>query len=164
VQNFFGQKMVFPQFGNLTLCQAMVETMAGDQNLIGVRSRATLSRPFTVIREKQSEANMRFQAVIKKLEDEKAEAERKLNELQQARKDNNQRFILSPEQQAEIAKFRQSQAEVGKKLKAVRKELSQDIESLENRLKWMNIAGMPALVTIAGLALAIVRKQKTKAK
>jgi len=164
VQNFFGQKMVFPQFGNLTLCQAMVETMAGDQNLIEVRSRATLSRPFTVIREKQSEANMRFQAVIKKLEDEKAEAERKLNELQQARKDNNQRFILSPEQQAEIAKFRQSQAEVGKKLKAVRKELSQDIESLENRLKWMNIAGMPVLVTVAGLGLAMVRKQKTKAK
>jgi ABC-type uncharacterized transport system involved in gliding motility auxiliary subunit len=164
VQNFFGQKMVFPQFGNLTLCQAMVETMAGDQNLIGVRSRATLSRPFTVIRQKQSEANMRFQAVIKKLEDEKAEVERKLNEIQQTRKDNNQRFILSDEQQAEIAKFRQRQGEVGKELKRVRKELSQDIESLENRLKWVNIAGMPVLVTVVGLALAVVRKQRTKAK
>ena len=164
VQNFFGQKMVFPQFGNLTLCQAMVETMAGDQNLIGVRSRATLSRPFTVIRQKQSEANLRFQAKIKELEDKKAEVERKLNELQQARKDNNQRFILSDEQQAEIAKFREQQGNVGKDLKRVRKELSQDIESLENRLKWMNIAGMPALVTVVGLVLAVVRKQRTKAK
>jgi ABC-type uncharacterized transport system involved in gliding motility auxiliary subunit len=164
VQNFFGQKMVFPQFGNLTLCQAMVETMAGDENLIGVRSRATLSRPFTVIRQKQSEANMRFQAKIKELEDKKAEVERKLNELQQARKDSNQRFILSPEQQAEIAKFREQQGNVGKDLKRVRKELSQDIESLENKLKWMNIAGMPVLVTVVGLVLAVVRKQRTKAK
>lgn len=164
VQNFFGQKIVFRQFGNLDLCQAMVETMAGDENLIGVRSRASLSRPFTVIRQKQSEANMRFQAHIKKLEDEKADVEKRLNEIQQARKDGNQRFILSPEQQAEIAKFRQRQAQVGQDLKKVRKELSQDIESLENRLKWMNIAGMPFLVTVTGIVLAVVRKQRTKAK
>jgi ABC-type uncharacterized transport system involved in gliding motility auxiliary subunit len=163
VQNFFGQKMVSPIFGNLTLCQAMVETMSGDQNLIAVRSRATLSRPFTVIRQKQSEANMRFQAEIKKLEDKKAEVERKLNELQQTRKDNNQRFILSKEQQDEIAKFRAEQGNVGKELKRVRKELTQDIESLENKLKWMNIAGMPVLVTAVGLVLAYFRKQRTKA-
>ena len=156
--------MVSPIFGNLTLCQAMVETMSGDQNLIAVRSRATLSRPFTVIRQKQSEANMRFQAEIKKLEDKKAEVERKLNELQQTRKDNNQRFILSKEQQDEIAKFRAEQGNVGKELKRVRKELTQDIESLENKLKWMNIAGMPVLVTAVGLVLAYFRKQRTKAK
>ncbi len=40
VQNFFGQKVVIPRNGNLNLVQNMVEQMAGDSNLIEVRSRA----------------------------------------------------------------------------------------------------------------------------
>jgi hypothetical protein len=35
---------------------------------------------------------------------------------------------------------------VKKELKQERKKLRTDIDSLENRIKWMNIAGMPALV------------------
>jgi ABC-type uncharacterized transport system involved in gliding motility auxiliary subunit len=163
VQNFFGQKIVIPRFGNLTLGQALVEQMAGDSDLIGARSRATLSRPFTVVREMQKEANLKFQAEIKKLEDEKAEAERRVNELQ-TKKEGNQRFILSKEQQDEIAKFRQTQAAAGKKLKQVRKDLRREIDSLETRLKWANIASMPVLVTILGIVLAIIRKQRTRAK
>ena len=62
VQNFFGQKIVIPQFGNLTLAQTMVEQLAGDENLIGSRSRATLNRPFTVVKEMQAQANKQFQA------------------------------------------------------------------------------------------------------
>ena len=46
VQNFFGQKFVQPRNGNLNLAQNLVEQMAGDENLISVRSRATLNRPF----------------------------------------------------------------------------------------------------------------------
>ena len=164
VQNFFGQKIVIPRFGNLTLAQSMVEQMAGDSNLIGVRSRATLNRPFTVVKEMQKQANLRYQAVIKKYEDQKAEAERRLGELQQVKKEPGQRFILSPEAQAEIAKVRQMQVDATKNLKIERKKLRQDIDSLENRLKWANIAGMPVLVTIAGLVLAVVRKRKTKAR
>jgi ABC-type uncharacterized transport system involved in gliding motility auxiliary subunit len=163
VQNFFGQKIVIPRFGNLTLAQSMVEQMAGDSNLIGVRSRATLNRPFTVVKEMQKQANMRFQTEIKKLEDEQAEAQKRLNELQ-AKKEPGQRFILSKEQQDEIAKFKQKEADARKQLKLTRKNLRQEIDSLENRLKWANIAGMPVLVTVAGLALAMIRKQKTKAK
>jgi ABC-type uncharacterized transport system involved in gliding motility auxiliary subunit len=163
VQNFFGQKIVIPRFGNLTLAQSMVEQMAGDSNLIGVRSRATLNRPFTVVKEMQKQANLRFQAEIKKLEEEQAEAQKRLNELQ-AKKEAGQRFILSKEQQDEIAKFKQKEAEARKQLKLTRKNLRQEIDSLENRLKWANIAGMPVLVTIAGLALAVLRKRKTKAR
>ena len=74
-----------------------------------------------------------------------------MNELQ-TKKEAGQRFILSKEQQAEIVQFKQKEAEARKKLKGVRKNLRQEIDSLENRLKWPNIAGMPALVTIAGLA------------
>ena len=162
---FFNQKVFQPRFGNLTLVQNLVEQMAGDENLIGSRSRATQSRPFTLIKEMQKQANLRFQDEIKKLEQEQQEAQQRLNELQQAKKETGQqRFILSPEQQAEIAKFRQKEADAKRKLRDVRKDLKKDIDSLENRLKWANIAGMPLLVAIAGIVLAVLRKQRTKAK
>ena len=163
VQNFFGQKMITPRNGNLALTQNIVEQLAGDQNLIGVRSRGTLNRPFTVVQEMQAQANARFQAEIAKVQKEVDETNQKLNEMQ-GKKQGNQRFVLSPEQQAEMDKFKQKRAEANKKLKKVRRELAQDIESLELRTKVINIAGMPILVTLLGIGLAVVRKQKTKAQ
>jgi ABC-type uncharacterized transport system involved in gliding motility auxiliary subunit len=163
VQNFFGQKIVQPRNGNLALTQNIVEQFAGDQNLIGVRSRGTLNRPFTVVKEMQAQANARFQAEIAKLQKEADEANQKLSELQ-GKKEGNQRFVMSKEQQEEIEKFKKKRAEANKHLKLVRRDLAKDIESLELRTKVINIAGMPFLVAAAGIALALVRKQKTKAQ
>lgn len=163
IQNFFGQKIIQPRNGNLALTQNIVEQMAGDQNLIGVRSRATLNRPFTVVKEMQAAAQARFQAEINKLQKEADEANQKLSELQ-GKKEAGQRFVLSKEQQDEIEKFKKNRAEANKHLKQVRRNLRQDIDSMENKLKWANIAGVPVLVSIAGLVLAGIRKQKTKAQ
>ncbi len=161
INPFFG--VATPRNGNLNLAQNMVDQLAGDSNLVGARSRASLRRPFTVVQEMQADAQKRFQAEIKKVEEERDDAQKKLNELQ-AKKEGNQRFIISPEQQAEIAKFKQAELKAKKRLKVVRKDLRQEIDSLENRLKWANIAGMPALVTVVGLLLAFIRKQRTKAQ
>ena len=163
VQNFFGQKIIQPRNGNLPLTQNVVEQFAGDQNLIGVRSRGTLNRPFTVVKEMQAKANARFQAEIAKLQKEVDETNQKLGELQ-GKKEGNQRFVLSKEQQEEMEKFKQKRADANKKLKLVRRDLAKDIESLELRTKVINIAGVPLLVAAAGIGLAMVRKQKTKAQ
>jgi ABC-type uncharacterized transport system involved in gliding motility auxiliary subunit len=163
VQNFFGQKIIQPRNGNLPLTQNVVEQFAGDQNLIGVRSRGTLNRPFTVVKEMQAQANARFQAEIGKLQKEVDETNQKLSELQ-GKKEGNQRFVLSKEQQEEMEKFKQKRADANRKLKLVRRDLAKDIESLELRTKVINIAGVPLLVAAAGIGLAMVRKQKTKAQ
>ena len=162
VQNVFGQKVVIPRNGNLNLAQNMVEQMAGDSNLIGVRSRATLNRPFTVVAKMQAQAESNYRTKIKEIEDSLADTQRRLNELQ-SKKEKGQRFILSPEQQVELDKFKKKEADAKKELKQVRKNLRQDIDSLENRLKWGNIAGMPMLVTLFGLALAFFKGQRVKA-
>jgi ABC-type uncharacterized transport system involved in gliding motility auxiliary subunit len=163
VQNFFGQRMFIPGNGNINLIQGMVEQLAGDENLIAVRSRATLNRPFTRIREIQARAEDAFRSQIAELEKSRDEAQRKLSELQQA-KQGSQRFILSPEQQAEIEKFKATQREMSRKLRDVKKNLRREVDSLENRLKLMNILGMPLVVAFAGLGLAFVKRQKTAAK
>jgi ABC-type uncharacterized transport system involved in gliding motility auxiliary subunit len=163
VQNFFGQKIVQVRNGNLALIQGVVEQFSGDQNLIGTRSRGSLNRPFTVVKEMQAQANARFQAEIAKLQKEVDETNQKLNELQ-GKKEGNQRFVMSQEQQDEMEKFKQKRADANRKLKLVRRDLAKDIESLELRTKVINIAGMPFLVAAVGIGLAVVRKQRTKAK
>src|SRR5947207_573426 len=163
VQNVFGQKIVIPQNGNLNLAQSMVEQLAGDSNLIGVRSRATLNRPFTVVKKMEERAQESYRSKIKELEASLSETQQKLNELQRT-KEKGQRFILSPEQQQEVAKFRQKEADAKKELKQVRKNLRQDVDSLENRLKWVNIAAMPLIVSVSGIALAAYKRKRTAAK
>jgi ABC-type uncharacterized transport system involved in gliding motility auxiliary subunit len=168
VQNFFGQRIVIPRNSNLTFVQNLVEQMSGDSNLIAMRSRATLNRPFTVVQEMQAQADERFRAKIKELESGLQETQKKLNELQAARKDQSQqqRTILSPEQQAELQKFRTREAEAKRELKQVRKDLRREINSLENGLKWSNIAGVPIAVVLVGIGRFLftnkLRKPTTK--
>jgi TolA-binding protein len=149
-----------PLNSNLSFAQSVVEQLAGDSNLITVRSRASRERPFTVVQKLQAEADASYRSKIKELEQSLAETQRKVNELQQ-NKDANQRFILSPEQQQELVSFRKKEAESKTQLKQMRKKLRSEIDSLENRIKWFNIAGMPAAVIGAGFALAL-RKRKGK--
>jgi len=164
IQNIFGQKIVIPRNGNLNLAQSVVEQMTGDSNLIGVRSRATLNRPFTVVQDMQAKAEESYRAKIKQIEDDLRETQTKLNELQAKKEKGQQRMILSPEQQAEVEKFRKKEAEAKRELKEVRKNLRKDIDSLENTLKWANIAGMPILVAAFGIVLAVVKNKRARAK
>lgn len=163
VQEFFGQQIVIPRNANITLAQSMVEQLSGDSDLIAVRSRASLNRPFTLVKKIQAQAEENYRAKIKGLEDSLQEAQQRLGELQQ-NKEKGQRFILSPEQQKELENFRKKEAEVKRELKEVRKNLRQDIDALENRLKWVNIAGMPLLVTLTGISLAIMKRKRTAAR
>jgi ABC-type uncharacterized transport system involved in gliding motility auxiliary subunit len=164
IQNIFGQKIIIPRNGNLNLVQNVVEQMTGDSNLIGVRSRATLNRPFTVVQQMKADADAAYQNKIKELNEGLREAQTKLNELQAKKEKGQQRFILSPEQQAELEKFRKKETEVKRELRSVEKQLARDRENLENTLKWANIAGMPLLVAVFGIVLALVKNKRAAAK
>src|ERR1019366_4478162 len=116
---------------NLNLAQNVLEQMTGDSNLIAVRSRATLNRPFTRVKELEAAANEKFQSEIKRLKDSADEAQRKVNEMQVQKKDKDQRFILSPEQRAELEKLRKEEVGTRKRLKQVQKDLRKEVVSLQ---------------------------------
>jgi ABC-type uncharacterized transport system involved in gliding motility auxiliary subunit len=164
IQNIFGQKIIIPRNGNLNLAQNVVEQLSGDSNLIAVRSRATLNRPFTKIQEIQARAEDRYRGKLKELEESLREAQTKLNELQAKKEKGQQRFILSPEQQAEIEKFRKVEAQKKRELKDVRKQARAEIDWAENWRKWANIFGMPAFVAVFGVALAVYKNKRASAK
>jgi ABC-type uncharacterized transport system involved in gliding motility auxiliary subunit len=153
-----------PMNGNLNLAQNIVEHLTGDSDLISLRSRTTMSRPFTRIRQMQAKAEENYQSKIKQLEDSLQDTRQKLNDLQKTKEQNQQRFILSPEQQAEVEKFRKQEASVNIQLKQEKKKLTHDINSLENTLKWSNIIVMPAVVALSGICLAVFKRKRTSAK
>jgi ABC-type uncharacterized transport system involved in gliding motility auxiliary subunit len=164
---FGGQAMVMPANGNLALAQGAIEQLTGDNNLISVRSRASRERQFLVVKEMEAKAEAAYRSKIKELETSLTEAQTKLSELQRSKGDKGgagQRFILSPEQQQEIANFRKKEADVKLQLKQERKKLRADIDSLENRIKWENIALMPAVVTAGGVGLAMLRHKRRAAR
>ena len=99
-----------PLNSNLSFAQSVVEQLAGDSNLIAVRSRASRERPFTVVQKLQADAEANYRSKIKELEAEPRRYAAKVNELQKS-KEGGQRFILSPEQQQELANFRKKEAD-----------------------------------------------------
>lgn len=159
--DFFGNRR--PINDNLNFVQSLVEQLSGDSNLINLRSRASMNRPFTRINEMKAKAEENSRGKLKEMEDSLAEAQRKLNELQQS-KQTGQKFILSPEQQAEIEKVRKKESEVKIALKEERKKLKKETDTLEFWTKVINIAAMPIAVAFAGLALAVVKRKRTAAK
>ena len=163
MQSFFGT-MVSPMNANLDFAQNLVEQMAGDNNLIGVRSRASLGRPFTLVKKMEAEEQARGQAKIKELQQSLNETQQRLSELQQHKTDKDQRLILSPEQRAEIENFRNKQGEVGRELRQAQKDLRKEVVSMETRLTWLNILAMPLAVTAAGIGTAVIKRKKTSAK
>ena len=162
VQEIFGRKVVVPSNGNLAFAIGMVEQFAAGDDLISLRSRAAAFRPLTVVRELEAEAQKQYFGQIQALEEEVQKTTAKLQEMQKAQGSaaGKSGQLLSPEQQAELERFKKTVAESRLALKEVRKNLRQDAESLVFWTKVANIALMPLLVALAGLLVALVRRRR----
>jgi len=159
VQNFFGQKVAVPQADNATFVSNTVDNLAGSTDLISLRSRGRSIRPFDVVADMRKDAEAKFRVRQKELEAKLKDAEAKIAELQ-ANKDAGSALILSPEQEAEIARFRDERVKTRKELRAVKRELEKDIKGLKTSLVLVNAALVPLLVAMAGVLAWRVRQKK----
>jgi ABC-type uncharacterized transport system involved in gliding motility auxiliary subunit len=161
VQEVFGRRIVVPSNGNLALALGMVEQFAAGDDLISLRSRAASFRPLTVVRELEAEAQKQYFGKIQALEEEKQKTVARLQELQKSQgAAGKSAQILSPEQQAELERFKKTLLETNLALKEVRKNLRQDAEGLVFWTKVANIALMPLAVALFGLLLFLFRRRK----
>ncbi len=164
IQDVFGQRVVVPRNGNLNLAQSLVEQLASDHNLIGLRSRAAFTRPLTVVRQMESKAQEAYLGKIKALEDDLQDTQKKLEDIQKRRGDAKDKgpVVLSAEQQAEVDAFRKRTAETREELKVLRRDLRQDVESLEFWTKVVNIGAMPLLIVVIGVGVALARRRQIR--
>jgi ABC-type uncharacterized transport system involved in gliding motility auxiliary subunit len=161
VQEVFGRRIVVPSNGNLAFAQGLVEQLAADESLLSLKSRAAAFRPLSVVREMEAEAQLQYFGKIKELEDELQKTSAALQKLQAGAPEAAKGAqILSPEQQAELERFRKKVAETRFALKELRKNLRRDAEQLVFLTKVANIALMPLLVALAGLGIALLRRRR----
>ncbi len=162
-QKFLGRSFIQPFNDNLIFIQNVAEQLSGDNDLISIRCKKVKERPFTRLEEMQAKAQEKYQQKIMELEEKKQKAQERINQLQSAKSDS-QKFILSQEQKDEIAKFKAEMAGTNKDLKALRKEFRKDIDGLMFRYEIANIALVPLLVVLFGLAVFAYNRIRSTAK
>jgi gliding motility-associatede transport system auxiliary component len=161
IQEVFGRRIVVPSNGNLAFAQAMVEQFSSGDALTSLRSRATSFRPLTVVRQMEADAQKQYFGRLKGLEDELQKTTEKLQELQKARGAGAKSAqLMTPEQQVEIENFRKRVTETRRELKELRKNLRQDAEALVFWTKVANIALIPLLVILLGLAMFFLKRRR----
>jgi ABC-type uncharacterized transport system involved in gliding motility auxiliary subunit len=159
--NFFGLNVSEMFNDNLNFLSNSAEMLTGSDELIGLRSRGKMERPFTAVLELKKRAKAQWMDKEKALVAQIEETNRKLQQLEQ-KKDASEKMIISPEQEAEVAKFKEQKQRINHQLKQVRKNLRADIEALGATLKGINIFLMPLLVSIVGICFAVYRQRKLR--
>ncbi|MEO0411435.1 MAG: Gldg family protein [Pseudomonadota bacterium] len=151
VQNFLGQRLVVPTADNGRFVLNAAENMAGSDALIGLRSRGTSARPFTVIERMRRNAEQAFAARQQVLQNNLVATEQRLAGLEAQTPEGD--VLISDEQLAEIERFRGDLLKTRKELRGVQRSLNLDVERLQRGLTWANIIGIPVLLlAIAGIA------------
>lgn len=156
---FFGLQQ--PINDNISLFANLLEQLAGSADLIGVRCRGSSQRPFTRVLALQAEAQAKWMEQEQMLEQRLQATQQRMEELQR-KKDDKQRFVLSAEQNKELASFREEVLKYKADLKNVRRNLREGIESLGMKVKLINILLVPCLVAAVGLIVGIIRRTSTR--
>lgn len=151
-QNFLGQRIGIPTAANNDFVTNALDNLTGSHDLISVRNRGSFSRPFTLVRAIQQEAEARFRQKEQALQQRLKDTERKIQDLQK-RKEDQTTIILSAEQQAALEGFRQDLVATRKALRNVQHELQKNIDGLENVVKFLNIGLMPLVIAVGGVVL-----------
>lgn len=139
-----------------------VDNLSGSGDLIGIRARGRYSRPFEKVEELRKQAEQSYRAEQEVLEEKLRNTESRLAELQKAKPAGGGQLIMTPEQQQEIDKFRQEMIATKKELRTVQHNLRKDIESMETRLKAINIAAIPAAVCLFAVGLGGYRAARRR--
>ena len=150
-RNFLGQSIFQPFANNGELVWNALDNLAGSNDLVSIRGRASYNRPFDRVDALRRNAEAQFRAEEQSLETELNQTEEALSKLQT--QPGASQAILSAEQAREIERFREKQLDIRKRLRAVKAGLEQDIKDLGMWMKFINIFLVP--LAFAGVALLV---------
>jgi ABC-type uncharacterized transport system involved in gliding motility auxiliary subunit len=161
LREIFGQRIAQAFANNGDFVANILDNLSGSGALISVRGRASFSRPFERIEALKRQADDRLRAKALELQSELQQTEAKLTDLQNKRNDQAS-LVLSPEQEAELKRFTAEKTRIRRELRETQRGLDVDINRLNSRLKFLNIALMPLLVALAGVVILTLRRRRRK--
>ena len=158
VQEIAGQRLTIPNANNADFAINALDNLRGSQALVGLRGRGLSVRPFEVIAAMRQEADDKFRAREQELLTSIGEIEQKIESLQREEQATGVQFTAA--QQQEIDNFRVEVLASRRDLRGVQRSLRNDVETLENRVRVINIWAVPVVIAIAALLLALVRRMR----
>jgi ABC-type uncharacterized transport system involved in gliding motility auxiliary subunit len=161
MQDSMGVRVPAPFADNANFIVNALDNLGGNSDLISLRSRGGSTRPFTVVEQIQKDAEARFRDKERKLQERMQETEKKIAELQQ-QKDQSAGTLMSPQQQAEVDKFKADLIETRKSLRDVQHDLRKNIEGLGTQLRLINIGLVPALLGGVAIIFALTRGMRRR--
>ncbi|RYD65576.1 MAG: hypothetical protein EOP83_07090, partial [Verrucomicrobiaceae bacterium] len=163
VQRFGGMQMAQPLNGNSSLFFNIVDQAASSTHLIGARSRAAIARPFTKIKDLESEFTRKSGEKIEEKQKELDKVSEEINTLVQQRAQGD-RVFMDSDLEAKIREGRAQQVSARKELRDMEKELKREKDKISGKATLYNVAAMPLLVILIGLGLFIKRRTSTRAR
>jgi len=158
-QDFFGQRVAIPTANNADFVDNAVEVLAGGNDLVGLRSRGTSARPFEVVNRIERDAQERYSAEERALQQKLKDTQAKLADLT-GKDQANSPTTLSPEQTKTIEEFRADMLQTRRQLRAVQGSLRGDIGRLKAGLEFLDIALIPILVAGVAVILGVLRLKR----
>ncbi|MDG2213204.1 MAG: Gldg family protein [Verrucomicrobiota bacterium] len=164
---------------NMNFVLNLVDYLTGDEDLIRIRSLTSRSRPLKKLNKMKEEATSQIRKELEKTEQELEEAEKKVQDvagklqtqLRNAIQSGQSGVIRLQVSEEDRKKLESSQAEAEesrdrarKTIRRIKKQRREAENSLLNRIKWASTAGMPFLVTVFGVGLALRNRKRTAAK
>ena len=158
-QDFFGQRVAVPTANNADFVANAVEVLAGGNDLVGLRSRGTSARPFEVVDRIERDAQERYSAEERALQQKLKDTQAKLADIT-GKDQANAPTTLSPEQTKTIEEFRADMLQIRRQLRFVQGSLRGDIGRLKAGLEFLNIALIPILVAGVAVILGVLRLKR----
>ena len=147
---------------NAALLQNILDQCTGSKHLIGSRSRASTVRPFTIIKEMETDFE-------KDLHEEVEAAHKSMDsivqELQSLREQLSTSNVVaqSEEQESKIRELQTQRIKLRRDLREKQKGLRARKDKLYAEITWLTVASTPLFVTVTGLFVWFFRRRSTRA-
>jgi ABC-type uncharacterized transport system involved in gliding motility auxiliary subunit len=163
VQDFVGQRIAVPNANNGDFVTNAIDALSGGDDLIGLRTRGTGVRPFTLVQSIQRAADERYQATEKDLQQKLKDTQDKIKGLS-GRDTGGAAGANAPavEQAQTLDNFRTAMLQIRRQLREVQLALRRDIDRLREETEFFDIAFIPILVGIAAIVLGVVRMNRRR--
>ncbi len=152
---------------NASFALNAVDVLGGSDALVSLRSRAASIRRMTLIDNMERDALRLIRQRQEQLQGELEDTQNRLAQLQARGRGSgffsgNLGAELTPEENAEIERFRAQVADVRSQLRGVERDLRSGINSLEAWIVFINVWLAPILVAAVGLVLFWRRQRRAQ--
>jgi ABC-type uncharacterized transport system involved in gliding motility auxiliary subunit len=149
---------------NMALFFNAVEVLTGGGDLLSVRSRASTTRPFKKLDEMKSKLEEEFRPQLMQLDQKLQSTAAEISTLKLKRDKKSGTFFIDPADVAKLENLQAAQVDLNKKIRELKKQQNKKIDRTETMITVANVLGMPVVVVLIGILLALRRRAATAAR